>query len=162
MLVSLAISAALTAAWHRIDRVVPDASFVLRLVNLGISFVITTILFGAIYKVLPDKQLQWRDVLAGSVFTSLLYMVGKMAIAAYVGDSGVSSYYGAASALIVLLVWIYYSALIFLLGAEFTKIYAHRHGSHARAGAQPGFDATARAGVPPRTQPVPAEQLRRK
>jgi membrane protein len=129
LLVSLAISAALTAAWHRVDQVVPGASSLLRFVNLGISFAITTILFGAVYKVLPDKQLEWRDVLIGSIFTALLYTVGKTAIALYVGSSHVASSYGAASALVVLLLWVYYSAQIFLLGAEFTKVYAHRHGS---------------------------------
>lgn len=129
LLVSLAISAALTAAWHRIDRVVPGASGLLRIVNIGISFAITTVLFGAVYKVLPDKKLEWRDVLIGSLFTALLYILGKTAIALYIGSSGVTSSYGAASALVVLLLWVYYSAQIFLLGAEFTKVYAHRHGS---------------------------------
>jgi membrane protein len=129
MLVTLAISAALTAAWHRIDRVVPGASSLLRWINIAISFAITTVLFGAVYKVLPDKKLEWRDVLMGSAFTALLYTVGKTAIAMYVGSSRVASSYGAASALVVLLLWVYYSAEIFLLGAEFTKVYAHRHGS---------------------------------
>jgi membrane protein len=129
MLVSLAISAALTAAWHRVDTVVPGASSLLRYVNIALSFAITTVLFGAVYKVLPDKKLQWRDVLIGSIFTALLYTGGKTAIALYVGSSHVASSYGAASALVVLLLWVYYSAQIFLLGAEFTKVYAHRHGS---------------------------------
>ena len=79
---------------------------------------------------LPDKKLEWRDVLIGSIFTALLYTVGKTAIAVYVGSSHVASSYGAASALVVLLLWVYYSAQIFLLGAEFTKVYAHRYGSH--------------------------------
>jgi membrane protein len=131
MLVTLAISAALTAAWHRIDREVPGASSVLRWINIAISFAVTTVLFGAVYKVLPDKKLEWRDVLIGSVFTALLYTVGKTAIAMYVGSSRVASSYGAASALVVLLLWVYYSAEMFLLGAEFTKVYAHRHGSQA-------------------------------
>jgi membrane protein len=129
LLVSLAISAALTAAWHRVDQVVPGASSMLHYVNIALSFAITTVLFGAVYKVLPDKQLEWRDVLIGSIFTALLYTVGKTAIALYVGSSQVASSYGAASALVVLLLWVYYSAQIFLLGAEFTKVYAHRHGS---------------------------------
>jgi membrane protein len=129
LLVSLAISAALTAAWHRVDQVVPRASSLLRLVNFALSFAITTLLFGAAYKVLPDKKLEWRAVLIGSLFTALLYTVGKTAIALYVGSSHIASSYGAASALVVLLLWVYYSAQIFLLGAEFTKVYAHRHGS---------------------------------
>ncbi len=129
LLVSLAISAALTAAWHRVDAVVPGASALLRYVNLALSFAMTTLLFGAVYKVLPDKKLQWRDVLIGSIFTAVLYTLGKTAIALYVGSSHVASSYGAASALVVLLLWVYYSSAIFLLGAEFTKVYAHRHGS---------------------------------
>ena len=93
------------------------------------SFAITTLLFGAVYKVLPDKKLEWGDVLIGSLFTALLYTVGKTAIALHVGSSHVASSYGAASALVVLLLWVYYPTQIFLLGAEFTKVYAHRHDS---------------------------------
>lgn len=133
LLVSLAISAAISAAWHRLNQIVPGAGLLLPLVNLAISFVITTLLFAAVYKVLPDKRLEWRDVMIGSVFTALLYTVGKAAIALYIGSSHVASSYGAAGALIVLLLWIYYSAQIFLLGAEFTQVYANRYGSHARA-----------------------------
>jgi membrane protein len=146
LLVSLAISAALTAAWHRVDTVVPGASSLLRYVNIALSFSITTMLFGAVYKVLPDKKLEWRDVLIGSVFTALLYTGGKTAIALYVGSSHVASSYGAASALVVLLLWVYYSAQIFLLGAEFTKVYAHRHGSHvAKAPRQHFWDRMPRS-----------------
>ena len=158
LLVSLAISAALTAAWHRVDQVVPGASSMLRYVNIALSFSITTVLFGAVYKVLPDKRLEWKDVLIGSIFTALLYTVGKTAIALYIGSSSVGSSYGAASALVVLLLWVYYSALIFLLGAEFTKVYAHRHGSQVNAGRRHFWDrmrgpAPVRAPAPPATTP---------
>jgi membrane protein len=153
LLVSLAISAALTAAWHRVDAVVPGASSLLRYVNLALSFAITTVLFGAVYKVLPDKRLQWRDVVIGSVFTALLYTVGKTAIALYVGSSHVASSYGAASALVVLLLWVYYSAEIFLLGAEFTKVYAHRHGSQVGAARRHLWDRLRRP-APTVTSPV--------
>jgi membrane protein len=132
LLVTLAISAALNAAWHRIDTVVPGASYLLRIVNILISLAITTVLFGAVYKVLPDKRLEWRDVLIGSIFTAILYTAGKTVISLYIGSSSVASSYGAASALVVMLLWVYYSAQIFLLGAEFTKVYAHRFGSHAK------------------------------
>jgi membrane protein len=151
LLVSLAISAALTAAWHRVDIVVPGASSLLRYVNIALSFAITTVLFGAVYKVLPDKKLEWRDVLIGSIFTALLYTGGKTAIALYVGSSHVGSSYGAASALVVLLLWVYYSAQIFLLGAEFTKVYAHRHGSQVSASRRHFWD---------RRKPVPAPERR--
>ncbi|WP_158801984.1 MULTISPECIES: YihY/virulence factor BrkB family protein [unclassified Acidisoma] len=132
LLVSLAISAALTAAWNRVNQVVPGVSFLLRFINIGISFAITAVLFAAVYKVLPDKKLEWRDVIIGSLFTAVLYVIGKTGIALYIGSSHVASSYGAASALVILLLWVYYSAQIFLLGAEFTKVYAHRHGSQAQ------------------------------
>jgi membrane protein len=157
LLVTLAISAAIAAAWHRIDQVVPGASFFLHLINIAISFAITTVLFGAVYKVLPDKRIEWRDVFIGSVFTAFLYTIGKTGIALYIGSSSVGSSYGAASALVVLLLWVYYSAQIFLLGAEFTKVYAYRHGSkRPRA---PGQSFWNRWRPQPIMQPVPQKVL---
>lgn len=129
LLVSLAISAAISAAWDQVNQAVPGAGILLPLINLVVSLCFTTLLFAAVYKVLPDRNLQWRDVLMGSFFTAVLYTIGKAAIAAYVGRSGIASSYGAAGALVVLLLWVYYSAQIFLLGAEFTKVYATRRGS---------------------------------
>lgn len=131
LLVSLAISAAISAAWNHVNQIVPGASFVLRAINLLVSLAVTTLLFAAVYKVLPDRTLRWRDVLIGSLFTAVLYTLGKTAIALYIGHSGAASSYGAAGALVVLLLWIYYSAQIFLLGAEFTKVYATRRGALA-------------------------------
>ena len=87
------------------------------------------VLFAAIYKVLPDRRLEWRDVVIGAVATSLLFSIGKSVIGWYLGTSAVASTYGAAGALMLVLLWIYYSSQIFLLGAEFTKAYASRHGS---------------------------------
>ena len=132
LLGSLAVSSTLTAAWHRIDAVIPGASYVARATNLLVSLVITTTRFSAVYKVLPDKRLEWRDVFIGSAFTAILYAIGKTMIALYIGSSSVASSYGAASALVVMLLWVYYSAQIFLLAAEFTKVYAHRHGSQVK------------------------------
>jgi YihY family inner membrane protein len=82
-----------------------------------------SLLFAAIYKVLPDRHLQWRDVILGAVVTAVLFTIGKALIGWYIGSSAVASSYGAAGALIVLLLWVYYSAQIFLLGAEFTKVF---------------------------------------
>jgi membrane protein len=79
--------------------------------------------------VLPDRRLQWRDVVIGAVVTAVLFTIGKTLIGWYLGSSAVASSYGAAGGLIVLLLWVYYSVQVFLLGAEFTKIYANRHGS---------------------------------
>ena len=89
------------------------------------------LLFGAIYKVLPDVELTWRDVLVGAVVTALLFNLGKFLIGLYLAHSAMASSYGAAGALIIVLLWIYYSAQIFLLGAEFTKVYASRRGTTA-------------------------------
>ena len=86
-------------------------------------------LLAAIYKILPDRHLEWRDVIVGAVVTAILFTIGKSLIGWYIGSSAVASTYGAAGGLIVLLLWVYYSAQIFLLGAEFTKVYANRHGS---------------------------------
>ena len=103
--------------------------FILQAVNFLISFALISVLFAAIYKVLPDKDLEWRDVLVGAVVTAFLFNIGTFLIGLYIGSSAVASSYGAAGALIVALLWIYYSTQIFLLGAEFTKVYAHHHGS---------------------------------
>ena len=129
LLVSLVISALLSALGQEINAYIPFGHFILQALDLLISFALISVLFAAIYKVLPDKELKWRDVLVGAVATAFLFSIGKFLIGLYIGSSAVSSSYGAAGALIVVLLWIYYSAQIFLLGAEFTKVYAHHHGS---------------------------------
>jgi membrane protein len=91
-------------------------------------------MFGAMFKVPPDTPIAWRDVVIGAIATTALFEGGKYLIALYIGQTNVASSYGAAGALIVLLLWIYYSAQIFLLGAEFTRAFAKRYGSHARSG----------------------------
>ena len=100
------------------------------------SFVVITLLFAAIYKILPSKRIAWSDVWVGAAVTSLLFWVGKFAIALYIGRAAVDSTFGAAGALVVVILWIYYSAQVFFLGAEFTKEYAFYHGSrkHDRPG----------------------------
>jgi membrane protein len=129
LVVSLAVSAGLTAFGERLNTVLPFGELVAMLLNAVISFVLLSVLFAAIYKVLPDRALEWRDVIVGAVVTALLFIVGKSLIGWYIGSSDVGSAYGAAGSLIVLLFWVYYSVQIFLLGAEFTKAYANRHGS---------------------------------
>jgi membrane protein len=91
--------------------------------------VLISFLFAAIYKVLPDRAIAWGDVVVGAVVTAVLFTIGKSLISWYIGSSAVTSSFGAAGALLVLLLWVYYSAQIFLLGAEFTKVYATRRGS---------------------------------
>jgi membrane protein len=97
--------------------------------NVAVSLTLISFLFAAIYKVLPDRDLEWGDVVVGAIVTAVLFTIGKSLISWYIGSSAVASSFGAAGALIVLLLWVYYSAQIFLLGAEFTKVYANTHGS---------------------------------
>ena len=137
LLVSLVISAALTALerfWAGEEAV----AVVVGWLNSAFAFALVVLLFGTIYKVLPSVRVAWRDVLIGALVTALLFTIGKFVIGAYLGNSGLASTYGAAGSLVLLLVWVYYSAQIFLLGAEFTRSYAHQLGSLSfarRAGA---------------------------
>lgn len=129
LIVSLIISAGLTAFGNYLDTVLPLGKLILPALNFVVSIVLLAVLFGAIYKILPDRSLQWNDVVIGALVTSVLFNIGKSLIGWYIGSSAVTTSYGAAASLIVLLLWVYYSVQIFLLGAEFTKIYANRHGS---------------------------------
>ena len=160
LLVSLVISAAISALGTTIDRVLPFGALLLVIVNFLISYALVTLMFAAIYKVLPDRHLTWRDVFVGAAVTGLLFTIGKMLIGLYLGSSSMASSYGAAGGLLIMLVWIYYSAQIFLLGAEFTKVYASNYGSlqgteaaHsvAKAADEPVPDAV-RGPVPARTR----------
>ena len=98
-----------------------------------LSFLVITLIFAVIYKILPDVRLAWSDVIVGACVSSLLFTAGKQLIALYLGKVGVGSAYGAAGSLVVVLIWVYYSAQLFFLGAEFTKIYARTRGSHRPA-----------------------------
>ena len=129
LMVSLVVSAALTAFGNYLDSILPFGKLLLPAMNFVFSLLLISVLFAAIYKVLPDRHLEWRDVVVGGAATAILFTVGKSLIGWYIGSSAVASSYGAAGALIVLLLWVYYSIQMFLLGAEFTKIYANRHGS---------------------------------
>ena len=140
LLVSLLFSAALSALSHFWDAWFTEWEFVLQTLNFLFSFAMVTGLFAMIYKLLPRCDIGWKDVWVGAIVTSLLFSVGKLLIGLYLGKSSVTSGFGAAGSLVVVLVWVYYSAQIFLLGAEFTKTYAYRHGSrvaHAKPGANP-------------------------
>jgi membrane protein len=128
LLVSLVISAALTAL-ERYWRGEEVVSVVIGWLNAAFSFALVVVLFGTIYKVLPSVRIAWRDVFIGALVTALLFTIGKFAIGAYLGNSGLASTYGAAGSVVLLLVWVYYSAQVFLLGAEFTRSYAYQLGS---------------------------------
>ena len=128
-MVSLVVSTVLTAFGNYLDSILPFGQVILTVLNVIVSLVLISFLFAAIYKVLPDRNLEWGDVVVGAIVTGVLFTIGKSLISWYIGSSAVASSFGAAGALIVLLLWVYYSAQIFLLGAEFTKVYANTHGS---------------------------------
>ncbi len=129
LLVSLGISALVESLNDRLKIQFPDVALVFFYVlNLVISFAVTTSLFAVIFKVLPDAKVKWSDVIAGSVATALLFMLGKLAISYYISKTNIGSTYGAAGSLVVLMVWVYYSSMILYFGAEFTKAYAVNFG----------------------------------
>ena len=123
LLVSLVISTALAAFSDYLDRTLPSFSIILYLVHLALSFGFTAVFFAVIFKILPDHPVEWQDVWLSAAMTALLFAVGKHLISLYIGSSNMASSYGAAGALIIVFVWVYYSAQIFLLGAEFAKAY---------------------------------------
>ena len=129
LMVSLVVSAALTAFGNILNSIMPLGELILAILNFVISLALLSVLFAAIYKVLPDRKIEWRDVIVGAVVTALLFTIGKTLIGWYLGRSAIASSYGAAGGLIILLLWVYYSAQIFLLGAEFTKAYATQLGT---------------------------------
>ena len=110
---------------------IPEAA--LHALNLGLSFIVITFLFGMIYKLLPDVRLEWSDVAIGAAVTSLLFSLGKLLLGLYLGKSTLGSTYGAAGSLVIVLVWVYYSAQVFFLGAEFTRMYALQFGSRGKS-----------------------------
>jgi membrane protein len=123
LLVSLVISTALAALGDYLDWIWPGLAEILHLVHLAFSFILTTALFAMIFKILPDKAVEWEEVWVGAAVASLLFTVGKHVISLYIGSSNMASTYGAAGALIIILVWVYYSVQILLLGAEFAKAH---------------------------------------
>jgi membrane protein len=129
LMVSLVVSTLLTALGTYLDSILPFGSIILTTLNGVLSILLISLLFAAVYKVLPDRSLKWSDVAVGAAVTAILFTVGKSLISWYIGSSAVASSFGAAGGLIVLLLWVYYSAQIFLVGAEFTKIWTERHGS---------------------------------
>lgn len=129
LLVSLVFNTGLAMLDEMMRQRMPGSELVMSVVNWLISFILITILFAMIYKILPDIHIRWRDVWVGAAATTLLFNLGKEAIGLYLGNSVVGSTYGAAGALALLLLWIYYSAQVLLIGAEFTQIYARWRGS---------------------------------
>jgi membrane protein len=140
LMTSLVISAALSALGKWWSPMLGDWEFVANIIHFIISFALVTAIFAMIYKFMPRVDIAWHDVWIGAIVTALLFTIGKFLIGLYVGKAGVASGFGAAGSLVVVLVWVYYSAQIFLLGAEFTWAYAHAHGSREGQQAQPRLD----------------------
>ena len=133
LLVSLILSAVLAAVGSYLGLFLPGGAALGHALNATVSLVVVTALFAMIYKLLPDTQVAWRDVWVGALLTSFLFTVGKFAIGFYLGKASVASSYGAAGSVVILLLWVYYSALILYFGAEFTHVYSMRRGSHRNA-----------------------------
>ena len=129
--VSLVISAGLAALGGWMTGLLPGAELLLQILNSIVSLGVAVVLFAMIFKLMPQAAVGWRDVWVGAIVTAVLFEIGKALIGLYIGKSSVTSSFAAAGSLVVLLLWVYYSAQIFLLGAEFTWVYAHDHGSLA-------------------------------
>ena len=130
LLVSLIINSLLEGLMERIEILFPNFKVaVLYIINLVITFLVTTSLFAIIFKVLPDAIIQWKDVITGAMFTAILFMMGKFGITLYIRNSNIGSSYGTAGSLVILLLWVYYSSIILYFGAEFTKSFAVKFGA---------------------------------
>ena len=145
LLVSLVLSAALSALGHFWSGWFPGWELLLQAINFVVGFAAVTGLFAMIYKLLPRCDIGWKDVWIGSMVTSLLFSVGKLLIGLYLGKSSVASSFGAAGSLVIVLLWVYYSAQIFLLGAEFTWVYSYRHGTRRHLDKPAAKSSTPRA-----------------
>jgi membrane protein len=124
LLASLVVSAGLAALGRFAEGILPGGELVVEIVNFVVSFAVIAVLFAAIFKVLPDVEIAWREVWLGAAVTSLLFVIGKLLIGLYIGKSSVASSYGAAGSFAALLVWVNYSAMIVLFGAEFTQVHS--------------------------------------
>jgi membrane protein len=129
LLVSLVLSAVLSVLGNLFNSLLPGGEVVWQVVNFAVSFGVITLLFAAMYKIVPDAEVAWSDVWIGAGVTALLFTVGKLLIGLYLGYASVGSTFGAAGSLLVLLLWVYYSAQILFFGAEFTQVYARTYGS---------------------------------
>ena len=153
LLVSLVISAALAGAAALFQG--PEQAVLSHVLEIAVSLLVLTFVFALLYKYVPDAEIGWRDVWLGGLITAVLFTLGKTAIGFYLGQASVGSAYGAAGSMVVLLVWVYYSALIMFFGAEFTHVWATRHGDvtpqpHAVPGAAPQTKSEAATDRTPR------------
>lgn len=129
LLVSLTLSAALALLSKSVGTIAPHMELIWRIIDTLVSLALISGLFAVMFKYLPDAKIAWGDVVVGAILTSLLFNFGKFLIGLYLGNSQIGTTYGVAGSLVILLIWVYYSAQIFFLGAEFTQVYAKSHGS---------------------------------
>ncbi|MBW4446135.1 MAG: YihY/virulence factor BrkB family protein [Spirirestis rafaelensis WJT71-NPBG6] len=129
LLVSLIISGILAALVGYFNNLIPGIDFIWQIVNFLLGFAISTVLFGLIFKVLPDVKITWSDVSIGAAITALLFSFGRFVLGQYLGNGSFGSTYGAAGSVVVVIAWVYYAAQILFFGAEFTQVYARRYGS---------------------------------
>jgi membrane protein len=163
LLVSLVLTAALSALSTSLSRALPGSVVLWQLGNQLFAFGVITLLFAMIFRILPDARIAWRDVWIGAMLTAALFSLGKLLLGWYLGWEAVASGFGAASSLVVILLWVYYSSLILLFGAEFTRVYAQQFGS----GVEPASNAVAltdetrlRQGMPRQDQLIARAQSR--
>lgn len=162
LLVTLVLDAGISAMAPILERIVGSEA-ILHVVQLLLSALVATVLFAAIFRILPDLKIAWKDVWFGAIFTAILFALGKWGLGLYLGKAAVGSAYGAAGSLVILLIWVYWSAQILFFGAEFTQVYARRFGSlkgdtskrDARAGAKRPEDRPKAAEPVPGRRPVP-------
>ncbi len=155
LLVSLVLTAALSAISNSLTGTLPGGTVFWQIVHQVVAFGVIALLFAMIFRLLPDALIAWRDVWIGAVLTAVLFSVGKFLLGWYLGREGVTSGFGAAGSLVVILLWVYYSSLILLFGAEFTRVYAQQLGSGVKPtpNAVPlSEEARARQGMPRREQ----------
>ncbi|HEY1064836.1 MAG TPA: YihY/virulence factor BrkB family protein, partial [Pirellulales bacterium] len=129
LLISLVVSAGLSFVGDFLNYFPESWEYASYALNFVVSFAVITLLFGMMFKLLPDVKMAWQDVWLGAAITSLLFSIGKVGIGLYLGQSTMASSYGVAGSFVVLLVWVYYSSLILFFGAELTKVYADNYGS---------------------------------
>jgi membrane protein len=157
LLVSLFISAALQGIGSYMESLLTLPAMVWEGIHLTVSFGVITLLFAMIFKILPDATVKWRDVWTGAVTTALLFTIGKYLLGLYLGRESTASAYGAAGSVVILLLWVYYSSVILLFGAEFTQVYAAHRGSRIA----PAKHAVAVTDAQRAQQGMPAEQVAR-
>ena len=161
LLVSLVVSTVLSAMGSWAGAMLPGWELILQILNTLVSFGILTVLFAMIFKFMPQADVAWKDVWTGAFVTALLFELGKLVIGLYVGKSAVASSYAAAGSLVIVLLWVYYAAQVFLLGAEFTWVYANEQGSRAGRVSENDIEQRGQPGMLTAAKDVAVDPLRR-